>query len=223
MCMLLSCNKLGWRFDLRRWGVFIVTYQSSKELDAEEKMFLDLTLHFRVFLADEWMRQQCQSLEIKVWTKHMKLLWGNWGIPYLNLYSVYVHRHSFPQKWEYDPNYGLVRLRESRLGFGREGHVEITLPLWGSSWCNRLSGALPGVTRPSSTRHSTASTGKCFGKYFVTPASLRSTSPLCRGPATTAAAESSTMGSFQNWLRCSPKNAKYICCRPFSSCWSLIG
>ena len=38
--------------------VSIVTHQSSKELDAEEKMFLDLALHFRVFTTDEWVRQQ---------------------------------------------------------------------------------------------------------------------------------------------------------------------
>lgn len=135
MCMLLSCEKLGWSFDLRRWGVFIVTYQSSKELDAEEKMFLDLTLHFRVFLADEWVRQQCQSLEIKVWTKHMKM-----SSVFSRSIALGKLRHTVFEfvlgvcsstfifsEWEYDPSYGLVRLWDEQAGFRKER--SFTLPL----------------------------------------------------------------------------------------------
>ena len=33
-----------------------VTHQSGKKFDAEEEMFLDLTLHFGMLFADEWVR-----------------------------------------------------------------------------------------------------------------------------------------------------------------------
>lgn len=58
-------------FNLRWFRCFFTTHQSSKELDAEEKMLLDLTLHLGVFSANERVRQQCQSLETKVRTPHI--------------------------------------------------------------------------------------------------------------------------------------------------------
>ena len=36
----------------------LVTYQSGKKFDAEKKMFLNLTFHLSVFLADERVREQ---------------------------------------------------------------------------------------------------------------------------------------------------------------------
>ena len=37
----------------------LVTHQSGKKFDAEEKMFLDLILHLRILSANEGVRQQC--------------------------------------------------------------------------------------------------------------------------------------------------------------------
>ena len=42
-----------------------------------------------------------------------------------------------------------------------------------------------------------------------------------RGPSTTAARESSTMESLQNWMRLSLEYARDACCCPFCFCWSL--
>ena len=89
----------------------------------------------------------------------------------------------------------------SRLCFGRKVHVQIILPLLGSSSTSRT--------------HSAVSTGKYCGNYYVITASLISTSPLYRRPTTTAAPDSSTMESFRNRSGCSPECARDVCCHPF--------
>lgn len=51
-CFLFVNIKAPWSWLIKS----STTHQSGKKFDAEEKMFLDLTIHLGMLFADEWVR-----------------------------------------------------------------------------------------------------------------------------------------------------------------------
>lgn len=58
-CFLFVNIKTPWSWLIKSY----TTHQSGKKFDAEEKMFLDLTIHLGMLFADEWVGQQCECLQ----------------------------------------------------------------------------------------------------------------------------------------------------------------